>query len=71
MSDAWTINVLLEHDGQLIDDSMNITNDSSVMLQLVASVMIVIYDHNIFVVQATGHPAKEYNNNNHLYTQYG
>ncbi len=50
--------------------TLNITNDSSVMLQLVVSDMIVIYDNHIFVVQATGHPAKEYNNNNHLYTQH-
>jgi hypothetical protein len=71
MSDAWTINVLLEHDGQLIDDSMSIIDGSRVMLLLVASDLIVIYDHHIFIVQATGLPAKEYNNNNHLYTQHG
>ncbi len=34
-----------------IDDSMSVIDNASVMLQLVASVKIVIYDRN-FIVQA-------------------
>jgi hypothetical protein len=41
-SDACTINVLLEHNRQLIDDSVSIIDDSRVMLQLLASLTINI-----------------------------
>jgi hypothetical protein len=37
----------------VIGNSMNIIDDSRVMLQLVASFMIIIYDRHIFIVQAT------------------
>ncbi len=38
----------------VIDASRSITDDSRVMLQLVASLMIDIYDHHIFIALATG-----------------
>ncbi len=40
-----------------IDNSRSIIDDSEVTLQLVASFMIVIYNHHIFTVQAV-HGAK-------------
>jgi hypothetical protein len=36
------------------DDSRSISDDFRVKLQLVTSFIIVIYDHHIFIVQATG-----------------
>jgi hypothetical protein len=55
MSEAFTINVLWvwEHNWQLINNFRSIIDDSSVMVQLVASFTIVIYDCHIFIVQAT------------------
>jgi hypothetical protein len=38
----------------IIDQSRIVMDDSRVMLQLVASFMIVIYDHHIFIVLAAG-----------------
>jgi hypothetical protein len=38
----------------IIDQSRIVMDDSRVMLQLVASFMIVIYDHHIFIVPAAG-----------------
>jgi hypothetical protein len=37
----------------IIDDSRSIIDDSIVMLLLVASFIIVIYDHHVFIAQAT------------------
>ncbi len=45
MSDACTIIVILEHNWWLIDDSTSIIGDSRLMLQLVASFTIIIYNH--------------------------
>jgi hypothetical protein len=36
-----------------IDESRRVIDNSRVMLQLVVSFTIVIYDHHIFIVQAT------------------
>ncbi len=52
MSDACSKNVSEEHNWQLIDDSRSIIDNSKVMLQLVASFTIVIYNCHIFIVQA-------------------
>ena len=38
----------------IIDNSLRVTDNSAVMLQLVASFMFVIYYHHIFKVKATG-----------------
>ncbi len=38
----------------IIDDSRRVFGDSRVMLQLVASYMILIYDDNIFIVHING-----------------
>jgi hypothetical protein len=38
----------------IIDDYLTVIDSSTVMLQLVASFMIVIYDHHIFKIKATG-----------------
>ncbi len=54
MSDAFTVNVLYEHYWQLIDNSRSVIGDSIVMLQLVASFTIVINNHFISILQATG-----------------
>ncbi len=35
------------------DTSKSVIDDSSVMLQIVASITIIIYDHNVLIVQAT------------------
>ncbi len=43
MSDACTINVLWEHNWELIDDSKSVIDDSWVMLQLVVSFTIIIF----------------------------
>jgi hypothetical protein len=37
----------------IIDYSRRVINDSRVMFQLVASLIIVIYDHHIFIVPTT------------------
>jgi len=40
--------------GSINDDSRSIIDTSIMTVQLVASFMIVIYYHDIFIVQATG-----------------
>jgi hypothetical protein len=44
---------IINDPGSKIDDSRIIIDDSRVMLQLVTSFMIDIYNHHIFIVQAT------------------
>jgi hypothetical protein len=51
ISDTCTINVLQE-----LDNSRRAIDDSRVILQLVASFTIIIYDCCIFIEQATGGP---------------
>jgi hypothetical protein len=51
MSDVFTVIVLQEHNWRLIVDSKSIIDNSRVMLQLVGSFMIIIYDCHIFMVQ--------------------
>ncbi len=43
----------LDGSGSIFDDSRSIIDSSRVMLQLVVSFTIVIYNHHIFTVQAT------------------
>jgi hypothetical protein len=45
---------LIDDSRGIIEDSRGITDDSRTILQLVASFTIVIYDHHILKVQATG-----------------
>ncbi len=45
---------IIDDSGSIIDDSGSIIDDSIVMLQLVTSFTIVIYNHHIFIVQDTG-----------------
>ncbi len=47
---------ILDDSRILIYDSRSIADDSRVMLQLVASFTIVIFDCYIFIVQVTGRP---------------
>jgi hypothetical protein len=47
MSDACAIDVLSEHNGPLIDDPRSVIDDPGVMLQLLASFTIFIYDCHI------------------------
>jgi hypothetical protein len=45
---------LIDDSRSIIDDSRSIIDDSRVTLQLVASFTIVLYNHEIFIAQATG-----------------
>jgi hypothetical protein len=45
---------LIDDYRSVIDNSRSVIDDSRVMLQLVTSFTIVIYDHHIFIAQATG-----------------
>jgi len=43
---------------RITDDPRSITDDIRETLQLVASFTIIIYNHHIFIVQATGYSPK-------------
>ncbi len=45
---------VIDNSRSVIDNSRSVIDDSRVMLQLVTSFTIVIYDHHIFIAQATG-----------------
>jgi hypothetical protein len=45
---------IIDDPRSVIDNSRSINDDSRVMLQLVATFTIIIYDHHIFIVQVTG-----------------
>ncbi len=58
---ADTINVVNDSSRSVNDGSRSVNYDSTVMLQIVASLMIVIYDFKMFIVQATNvHLAKPF-----------
>jgi hypothetical protein len=44
---------IIDEPGSIIDDTRSIIDYSIVMLQLVASFTIIIYDRHIFIAQAT------------------
>jgi hypothetical protein len=45
---------IIDDSRSTIDDYMSLIDNSRVMLQFVVSITIVIYDCNIFIVQAKG-----------------
>ncbi len=45
---------IIDDSRSIIDDSRSRIDNSRVMLQLVASFTMVIYDHHIFIVQTIG-----------------
>jgi len=53
VSDIYIINVI-NYASRSVNDAASITLGSRVMLQIVASLTIVIYNCNMFIVQVTG-----------------
>jgi hypothetical protein len=49
---ASTLNII-NYTSRIVDASRSVNDDSRVMLQIVASLTIIIYNCNIFIVQAT------------------
>jgi hypothetical protein len=45
---------VIDDSRSVIEDARSVIDDSRVRLQIIASFMVVIYDHHILILQATG-----------------